>query len=222
MDDSNSTNKARLIRSFFLHVGKNLKSEKKKKKFHENACEGGLEYIRMRLLIDKITPEFEKYLEQRVSKIERALEIQTAEEEDLDTIKKIYNESWPSTCAPFRPLELEKFEKIFKDDKTVFLIARVDHEEAGFILIDFAGRNDEIALIAGLGIIPKYQREGLGTALGMAAWNYLKTKNVQEILCEVYKGNTTSQKFIETFGFEKVEKRKYGISDFFGGTISMK
>ena len=221
MSKSESEEKTKTIRSYFLNVGRKLKGKEEKKEF-QNSCEGGLAYIRMRLPIEKITAQYEQDLKKRATKVSHEYKIREAKEKDLDSVKEIYNVSWPSSCAPFRPMKLEKFESIFKDEKTRFLIASTGEKDVGFVLIDFAGKKNEIAIIAGLGIIPSFQGGGLGTALGLAAWNYLKSKNVREILCEVYEGNKTSQLFIKTFGFEKVEKKKYGISDFLFGTAGIK
>ncbi len=211
---SHSSERAKAIRSFFLHIGDMFKGEDKKEEIHKNACESGLGYIRLRLPIEKITSEYEKNLEYRVKKAGLNYTIREAKEEDLESVKDIYNQSWPSTCAPFRPMKLEKFETIFHDKDTTFLIANANQEDAGFVLIDFGGKAKDIAIIAGLGVIPSYQRNGLGTILGFEAWKFLKSKKIKEILCEVYEGNVTSQMFINTFGFEKVEKKKYGITDF--------
>ena len=69
-------------------------------------------------------------------------------------------------------------------------------------------------MIAGLGVLPRFQRKGLGTVIGMAAWNYFKKKGVKELRCEVYKSNTVSYNFIASLGFEEFGVKTYRREDF--------
>ena len=71
-----------------------------------------------------------------------------------------------------------------------------------------------VIIIAGLGIIPRFQRKGLGTVLGMAAWNYFKEADVKELKCEVYIDNITSYTFISSLGFEEYDTTVYKSEDF--------
>jgi ribosomal protein S18 acetylase RimI-like enzyme len=105
---------------------------------------------------------------------------------------------------------------IFEDPDTLFLIGRLYGQDVAFVILDFEGPHNEYAVIAGLGVVPKYQRRGLGTIMGMAAWNYLKKNhpNIEELRCEVYKNNTASYNFIKSLGFEVYDTKTYRREDF--------
>ncbi|MHA1274891.1 MAG: GNAT family N-acetyltransferase, partial [Promethearchaeota archaeon] len=73
---------------------------------------------------------------------------------------------------------------------------------------------NEYGIIAGLGVLPRFQRKGLGKILGMAAWDLFKKKGVKELRCEVYIENKSSYNFIKSLGFEEYEKKVYKMEDF--------
>ncbi|TFG15666.1 MAG: GNAT family N-acetyltransferase, partial [Promethearchaeota archaeon] len=74
----------------------------------------------------------------------------------------------------------------------------------GFIIIHFEGEKNELGIINGLAVLPKFQNKGLGTILAMAAWNYFKERGVNELRCEVHKDNKITYLFIKSLGFEEV------------------
>ncbi|MBD3196302.1 MAG: GNAT family N-acetyltransferase, partial [Candidatus Lokiarchaeota archaeon] len=121
---------------------------------------------------------------------------------------------WLTANEPFRPIEIDSLRSIYEYPETEILVAKVYGNDGGFIILDFEGQNDEIGVIAGLGVLPRYQRKGLGTVLGMAAWNYFKEQNVEELRCEVYKDNHVSYNFIKSLGFEEYDKKTYTKDDF--------
>ena len=98
----------------------------------------------------------------------------------------------------------------------MFLIGKVYGRDAAFVILDFEGENNECAVIAALAVLPRFQRKGLGTILGTAAWNYLKEnyKHVKELKCEVYKDNKISYSFIKGIGFEECGTKAYKMEDF--------
>jgi ribosomal protein S18 acetylase RimI-like enzyme len=188
-----------------------LKKEKIRRIFHNIAedirdiFDERRSYIQMRLPVENITEEFEKSLTDKIEHSIVHAEIRVASEKDIEHIMKIYDNAWHTTSMPIRNVTSDTFSKLYKEQDTIFLIARVDSTDAGFILLDFEGENKNIGVIGGLGIIKSYQHKGLGTILGMAAWKYFKKNhsNVQELRCEVYKENTISYNFIKGLGFEE-------------------
>jgi len=176
----------------------------------------GLEYVQMRLPIQKITEEKERALKEKMEHNIIQAHIREATEEDMESIKAIYNRAWLTSKTPFRMIDIDTLNPIFKDPDTVFLIGRLYGQDAAFVILDFEGPHQEYAVIAGLGVIPKYQRKGLGTIMGMAAWSYLKEHhpNMEELRCEVYKNNTVSYNFIKNLGFEEFGTKSYKREDF--------
>ena len=202
MTDSNSDD-------FFSHTRKRIR------KIFQNLYTGVRDffddhagYIQMRLPVEKITKEFEDTLKDNIEHKFIHADVRIAKKEDIDKIVKIYDKAWKSSPMPIREVGKEKFLKIFDDPSTIFLIAQVDSIDGGFILLDSEGNNKEIGLIAGLGILPEYQHQGLGTILGMASWNYFKERGVKELRCEVYKDNNLAYSFIKNLGFEEFQKHE--------------
>ena len=175
----------------------------------------GLVYIQMKLPLEKITGEFESELGEKVEKNILHAKIRVASETDLESIMYIYNRSWLTSNTPFSRITVDSLETIYGYPETVILIAKVYGSDAAFIILDFEGPNNEYGVIAGLGVLPRFQRKGLGTVIGMAAWNFFKEKKgVKELRCEVFTENLTSYNFIKSLGFEEFDKKTYKSEDF--------
>ncbi len=208
--------KKRRIRAFFLSIETKKKQKEEVNKTSEEFYQDGMVYIQMRLPVEKITVQFEEKL---IGKIEHNVikaKIREATKSDLETLKTIYNRSWLTSNTPFRPITKTDLSNILNDIDTVFLIAKIYGIDAAFVLLDFEGPNKEYAIIAALAVLPRFQRKGVGTALGMASWRYFKKKypNVKELRCEVYTENTVSYSFIKGIGFEEFEEKVYKKEDF--------
>ncbi|MGV9141811.1 MAG: GNAT family N-acetyltransferase, partial [Promethearchaeota archaeon] len=171
-------------------------------------------YSQMKLPVASITPEFEKNLQEKVERNILKAKVREASKEDLERVMHIHNRSWMVSNTPFTPISLDSLEIIHEYPETIVLIAKVYGEDAGFVILDFEGENKDIGVIAGLGVLPRFQRKGLGTVLGMAAWRYFKEKGVKSLKCEVYKENTVSYNFIKSLGFEEYETKIYKMDDF--------
>ena len=211
MSESKLSLKRKRIRSFFLAF-------EKKKENSENIQEElstlGLRYLQMRLPIEKITPELEQKIKEKVEHNILRAKIREAKLEDLEKVKNIYNRAWLTSNEPYSPITVEALKDIYNYQDTVILIARVYGNDAGFIILDREGPNKEYGIICGLGVEIRYQRKGLGTVLGLEAWNYFKEKGVSELHCEVYEKNSASQFFINSMGFEEYGAKIYKRNDF--------
>jgi len=204
--------KKRALRSYFLHIEMDNGMENitdVQKQFLNN----GMVYLQMRLPIEKITEGFENTLREKIERNIFRANIREAELKDLSIITDIYNKSWLTSSTPFRPIQRGTLKKIFNDQNTVFLIANIYGGDGGFVILDFEGENNEYGVIAGLGVLPRFQGKGLGTILGMAAWNYFKEKGLKELRCEVYEDNQKSYSFIKGLNFKEFERIVYRIDD---------
>ena len=170
----------------------------------------------MRLPVEKITKEFEEKLKDKIEQNIIKSVVREAKKEDLDSLKKIYNRAWLTSNTPFRPITKTDLLKILEHTDTVFLIAKVNGIDAAFVLLDFEGKDKEIAVIAALAVLPRFQRRGLGKILGVYIWNFLKQNynNVKEIRAEVYQDNKVSYAFIKGIGFDEYKRRVYRKDDF--------
>ena len=208
--------KKRRIRALFLSIETKKKQKEVVDKTTEELYQDGMVYIQMRLPVEKITKEFEDKLTDKIEHNIIQGKIRKATKEDLNTLKNIYNRAWLTSNTPYRPITKTDLLTILEHSDTVFLIGKIYGIDAAFVLLDFEGENKEYAIIAALAVIPRFQRRGIGTILGMAAWNYLKEyyHHVKEIRCEVYKDNVVSYAFIKGIGFEEYERRVYKKDDF--------
>jgi ribosomal protein S18 acetylase RimI-like enzyme len=215
MTESRISLKKRRIRSLFLTFEKKSVTDDDLEK---DLLILGLEYIQMKLPVMKITPEFEKKIKEKVDHNILRAKIREAESEDLKSVVALYNRSWMTSNTPFSPISVESMTIIFKAPETKILIAKVYGSDAAFVILDFEGPNNQYGIIAGLGVIPRFQRKGLGTVIGAAAWNYFKNKGVKELRCEVFKDNKVSYNFIKSIGFEEYGRRVYKSEDFYTGS----
>jgi len=206
--------KKKRIRSLFLFLGKKSDSGEDIEQTEDYLLTHGMEYIQMRLPIEKITSEFEENLKKQIEQSIIRAKIREAKKEDLSSVMEIYNKSWMTSNEPFSPMRIESLEKIFKMPDIKILIATAYGIDAGFVILDFEGENNQYGVIAGLGILPRFQRRGMGKVLGMAAWNYFKQYGISELRCEVHVQNNVSYKFIKSLGFEEFGKKTYKKEDF--------
>ncbi|TFF87465.1 MAG: GNAT family N-acetyltransferase [Promethearchaeota archaeon] len=203
------------VRAFFSSLeGRELTEEERNSQVQE-VIDEGMVYKQMRLPVSK-TEEIEKKLKEKIEHKIISANIRDAKEDDLNIIREIYNQAWLTSNTPFRPIDLDSLEKIYDDPDTIFLIGKVYARDAGFVIIDLEGDNKQYAVIAALGVIPRFQRRGFGTILGVAAWNYIKEhfSNIEELRCEVYKDNNVSYSFISQIGFEEFGTKVYRREDF--------
>jgi len=202
------------IRALFLTIETRVKKKQEIDYTQEEILREGMVYRQMRLPVEKITEEFENSLKNKIERNFLQAKMRLATDKDFDAIKDLYNKAWLSSNTPFRPISVDSIKKIFSDPDTVMFIAKVYGMDVGFMILDFEGPNKEYGIIAGLGIIPRFLRRGLGTVLGIAAWNYFKSKGVKELHCEVYKKNEISYSFIKSMGFEEFAMKAYRKEDF--------
>ncbi|MBD3342715.1 MAG: GNAT family N-acetyltransferase [Candidatus Lokiarchaeota archaeon] len=174
----------------------------------------------MKLPIKDITPELEERIKEDIHHKFIHAEIREATEEDLESILLIYNRSWLTSREPFSRLSVDSLRIIFEDQDTTMLIAKIYGMDAGFLITDFEGENKEYGVIAGLAVLPRFQRKGIGKILGMAAWNYFKERGIKELRCEVYVDNKVSYNFIKSLGFKEFDKKRYKKEDFRGEETS--
>ena len=211
MTESKISLKKRKVRSFMLAFEKKDKTEEE---IENELATTGMEYIQMKLPVVNITPEFEEMLTEKVERNILRAKIREAKVEDLESVQALYNRSWMTSNTPYSSITLNSLKTIFEYPETIILIARVYGSDAAFVILDYEGPNNEFGIIVGLGVMPRFQRKGLGTVIGMAAWNYFKKKGVKELRCEVYKDNIVSYNFIKSIGFEEFARKVYKSEDF--------
>ena len=205
--------KKKRIREFFSTFKLSSTHEDKHiDEIRDEIFEEGMVYTQMKLPVNRITKKFTDSLKAKIQQNPIHANIREATEADLERIMNLYNQAWLTANTPFKPITIDSLKTIFEDSDTIFLIAEVEGNDTGFAILDI--ESNDIGIIQALGVIPSFQRKGLGTLIGMAAWVYFIEKDVQELRCEVYKDNDISYKFIKNIGFEEFGKNVYFREDF--------
>ncbi|MFX1279721.1 MAG: GNAT family N-acetyltransferase [Promethearchaeota archaeon] len=201
------------LRNYFLTLEKNSKNLEKLENIEEN-LDLGMKYIQMVLPIKQITKEAENRLKENVgSNILRA-QIRVVKEGDLEILMNLYNKAWLTSHEPFRALTIDDIKDLYNDSNLKIFIARVYGIDAGFMILDFEGLKKEYGIIVAMGVIPRFQRRGLGKIMALAAWEFFKKNNVIELRSEVYIDNKASFNFLKSLGFEDRGIEIYTTNDF--------
>ena len=135
--------------------------------------------------------------------------IRKANNEDIGVFVKLYNRAFMRGLDPWSPATEKQFYEILNHKNTVVLIASTQGQDVGFIITDLEGSSNEIGVICGLGVDPRYQRRGIARFLGIAAWDYFRKRNVIELQCEVYESNSPSFQLIQSLHFEEFGRKMY-------------
>ncbi|MFX1490037.1 MAG: GNAT family N-acetyltransferase [Promethearchaeota archaeon] len=201
------------LRNYFLTLERNPKNLDKLENIEESV-ELGMKYIQMVLPIKNITKEAENNLKQNVESSILRAKIREVAEQDFEIIMNIYNRAWLTSHEPFKALEIGDVKDLYQIPNLKIFIARVFGIDAGFMILDFEGPEKEYGIIVAMGVIPKFQRKGLGKIMALAAWDYFKEKKVIELRTEVYKDNKVSYNFMKSLGFEEKGFKIYKSEDF--------
>ncbi|MHA1732546.1 MAG: GNAT family N-acetyltransferase [Promethearchaeota archaeon] len=192
----------------------------------------GYVYRQMELPREKITPEWEQGIRKR---IHPHVTIELAGLEDVERVTDIHNRAFLTAPDPYAPITESDIRRLILCPRTLVIIGLIwGAQDCGFIILNFEehcseeeiNRIDtlartgiraknlpeeeyECAFISGLGVLPQWQRRGVGTTLGIKSWDIVKEYDVERLACEVYEGNAASYNLIVSMGFEEVGRVVY-------------
>jgi len=201
------------LRNYFLTIEKNSKNLQKLENIEEN-LDLGMKYIQMILPLKKITKEAENRLKENVEHNILRAKIREVKEKDLEILMNLYNKAWLTSHEPFRALGLNDIKSLYNDQNLTIFIANVYGLDTGFLILDFEGSKKEYGIIVAMGVIPRFQRKGLGKIMALAAWEFFKKRNIVELRSEVYVDNKVSYNFLKSLGFEDNGVKVYKSEDF--------
>jgi ribosomal protein S18 acetylase RimI-like enzyme len=201
------------LRNYFLTLEKNPENLEKLENIEKN-LETGMKYIQMVLPLNRITMEAEKRLKENVERNILRAKIREVKINDLEILMNLYNKAWLTSHEPFRPLGLEDIKSLYNNPNLTIFIVNVYGIDAGFMIIDFEGPKKEYGIIVAMGVIPRFQRRGLGKIMALAAWDFFKKKQIVELRSEVYIDNKVSYNFLKSLGFEDSGIKIYKSEDF--------
>jgi len=149
------------LRNYFLTLERNPKNLEKLENIEES-LDLGMKYIQMVLSIKKITKQTENRLKENVENNILRAKIREVNGTDLELLMNIYNKAWLTSHEPYRALTIDDVKDLFNDPDLTIFIARVYGIDAGFMILDFEGPKNEYGIIIAMGVIPRFQRRGLG------------------------------------------------------------
>ncbi len=209
MISSKGSLKNRVIKNIFLNVDEDKFNEYEIDEIHSALIEDGLYYFRMRLPISKITQEYIDTINNHIGFFDLKIEIYEATKEDLTSILYIHKRAWKNSHILFVPTSKETFEILFDYLETKILIARLNGENIGYIILDCEGKNREFGVIDGMGILPEFQGRKIGLIMCLEAWDYLKKMNFEELRFEIYIENKKCIQLAKLLNFELYKIKRY-------------
>ncbi|MHA1726736.1 MAG: GNAT family N-acetyltransferase [Promethearchaeota archaeon] len=164
----------------------------------------GRHFIEMQLPVHKITKEFESTLRKNYEHVMSKIKIREAQERDIDSLRDLYNISWSTATMPFNPIQNSTLLNAIKNPDITILIATQDSRDIGFIILKIERNHEKVGNIIGIGILSEFRRQGIGTALAIASWDFFKNKTVSVLKCKVFSENKSAYKFMTRLGFERI------------------
>ncbi len=162
-------------------------------------------YIIMNLPMSKILPEKLDEMATKTRSVRPLLKSWVAGEADIPRLVDLYNASFFQCPDPYRPVTESDMRAIF--EKATIIMGSMYGTDAAFIVnkietqVSATGKNERIGVICGIAVHPRFRQKGLATAMGLAAYDFFKDKNVDFLQCEVYEKNDPSMSFITWVGF---------------------
>jgi len=158
-------------------------------------------YYKMRLKLSEIREEIFPLLKKKFERIEHLIKFREFDSRfDKEILMNIYNRAFLTSPDPFRPLTINELDDI---DSTIFFI-KLYGLDSGFISISIeeSDQGEKIGLIPIMAVLPERQRRGLGSALALKAYDFLKNKDIEFVECEVGEDNLASFLFVKFIGFK--------------------
>lgn len=107
---------------------------------------------------------------------------------------------------------LEMLKGELQNENTLGLILKVNHREAGYLLVRKMGEEGELLRIA---VRPSFQKRGFGKDLLRALLHKAPSHGIHRIFLEVSEKNIWALKLYQKLGFKRVGYRKnyYGLNE---------
>lgn len=127
------------------------------------------------------------------------LKIKNVEISDLDSIVKIEEMSFEN------PWSRTSFEEELKSKSTTFLVAKINNELVGYIIIRYI---DDEGYILNIAVHPEFRSLGIGKLLMKQVLEIANKLKLKNIYLEVRESNIIAKKLYHNLGFIEVGKRK--------------
>jgi ribosomal protein S18 acetylase RimI-like enzyme len=140
-----------------------------------------------------------------------SLTIRNCKHDDMETLARVFNEVFSDTADPYASVTEDDLGNLPSER---ILIAESDGEIVGFLMCGIkAIEGEEVGVIGYLGVLKRYRRKGIATALAIEAGRYFLENRLRKVIAEVYFLNKESYKFMQGFGFKETAVIKVPIQE---------
>ena len=164
----------------------------------------------MHLDLNTIPPNLRSILERKIGYKRKLTAIKECDSKnDWNKLVFIMNKAFEDTRDLFDrdegPLSPEAGKEKFENMKIFFALK--SHFEIGFVAISTrkeanGKKNATISLMA---VLPEFRRQGIGTILAMFCYDWLMTKEIDDLYALVGHNNKASYNFMQSLGFKKIK-----------------
>lgn len=134
-----------------------------------------------------------------MSTVSSPTHFRTVAASESDILTRIHAEAFANYWNP------SDFNDFFAVGGTHALLAEIDHEPAGLVVVRVSGTQADIITIA---IRPPFRRQGIARALMEQAIEIAKELGATDMFLDVEDGNTPALGLYESLGFSHLSRRK--------------
>ena len=145
----------------------------------------------------KLEPFYLRLPDAVAKDLEAGVFIRNATYKDIDRVLEIEQESFPS------PWSRKAFENELHKPVSIFLVAQVGNDIAGYIIAFHYAESSHIVNIA---VAPEYRRHGIGKKLLERAIQEAKKDNLNYVFLEVRASSLPAQRLYELMGFKPIKR----------------
>ncbi len=121
-------------------------------------------------------------------------------------------------CFTKEAFTKQQISYLLTDYNTISLVAKVDNEIAGFVILQLESEDDVVfGHIVTLNVATKYRRKGIAQTMLHETENILKSRGITESRLEVKQDNSAAIKLYQRLGYREIGKldhyygKKHGL-----------
>ncbi len=141
------------------------------------------------------------------------IKIEDASLKHLDRLFEIEEQ-----CFTKEAFTKQQISYLLTDYNTISLVAKVDNEIAGFVILQLESEDDVVfGHIVTLNVATKYRRKGIAQTMLHETENILKSRGITESRLEVKQDNSAAIKLYQRLGYREIGKldhyygKKHGL-----------
>lgn len=128
------------------------------------------------------------------------LKIEDASLKYLDKMVEIEKQ-----CFNIEAFSRQQISYLLTDYNTVSLVAKVDSELAGFVILQLENQDDTVfGHIITLNVASKFRRKGVAQRMLLESESILRSRGITECRLEVRQDNSSAIKLYETLGYVEI------------------